>query len=91
MPAALAHRPQGWEQHGLSRWVPDQGRTLGQWREVTRGDKGQDRPGCASVSWERVQLSPRRYSGTASATIPGGAVPPPPVPRSKGSFPAAEL
>lgn len=75
----------------LSRWVPDQGPTLGQRQEVTRGDKGQDRPGCASVSGGRVQLSPRRYTGTASASIPGGTVPPPPVPLSKGSFPAAEL
>ncbi|KAM4774486.1 max-interacting protein 1 isoform 1-T1 [Cyanocitta cristata] len=55
----------------LSRWVPDQGQTRGQRRQVTRGDKGQGRPGCASMTWGRVQLGPHRYTGTASATTAG--------------------
>ncbi|XP_056351626.1 max-interacting protein 1 [Oenanthe melanoleuca] len=42
---------------------------------VAGGDKGQDRPGCASVCWGRAQRGPRRYPGSASATVPGGAVP----------------
>lgn len=70
----------------LSRWLPDQGQTLGQWREVTLG-VARARTGLA------VPLCPGGECSRAptSATIPGGAVPPRPAPLSKGSIPAAEL
>lgn len=82
---------QGWPQQRspacLSPWDPEQGRTLGQRREVTQGDKGALRARlclCVTVGpptphWH----SQRRF------TIPGGAVPPPPtqLPVPRGRLP----